>query len=509
MVSKAPFRALSPSLRSPVYMNRIASVQLLASILMLTLLVIFADAFRESFSLAATCNVATIIVAAVVTMSVRVSRFRLWSVASVYLVTLGVFHFGLTFIYGVGRLDTTTEAMAGQWFFHQDTREAIFLACVAFVSCGIAVQASHLNHRPQLVQDDEPAVEPRDQVLRNYLSIIGSMSVLIAIALWLSVVIQSGGLGLAFGSYQAYLSATAPYPVVEFVWLFMGLGLCFVVTGEKSRLQRIAIGSFLAWAIVVLPLGLRGEVLFTSVAALVILARRGRAPSAGITLVMAVVVLFSISLLREVRDVGITNVFSENVSGGALSGLGELGSSLHPVSKAVQWHAEGDAFIRGASYWAPIDRALCTVSGSTQCLPADQDDRIMNVLVLNRYDPIGFSPVAEAYRNFGPVGVSIVFLIIGGIVGVLSRLRRSALADALISVFLVELLIYVRNTFVAIPAHIAVGLALVVVAVVLSRSSRFELNEPEATSNRMSLPSNSRLLSNADSARYSADRGNR
>ena len=38
----------------------------------------------------------------------------------------------------------------------------------------------------------------------------------------------------------------------------------------------------------------------------------------------------------------------------------------------------------------------------------DDDLRIANVLVADRVGAIGYSPVAEAYRNFGSLGVVIV-----------------------------------------------------------------------------------------------------
>ena len=79
----------------------------------------------------------------------------------------------------------------------------------------------------------------------------------------------------------------------------------------------------------------------------------------------------------------------------------EMGGSLHPVEKVVRWRAEGDPLEMGASYWAPIERGAARVLPGLQTSVAEDDMRIMNVLVTDRVGPIGFSPVAEAYRNFG------------------------------------------------------------------------------------------------------------
>jgi hypothetical protein len=146
----------------------------------------------------------------------------------------------------------------------------------------------------------------------------------------------------------------------------------------------------------------------------------------------------------------------------------EMGGSLHPVEKVVRWQTEGEAFELGASYWAPIERAAARILPGLRAAAAEDDMRIMNVLVTDRVGPIGFSPVAEAYRNFGPPGVILVLWIFGALLARLDGIADRRFAILAIATLYVPLLVNVRNSFVAVPLQCALGV-LFVLAVYATR----------------------------------------
>ncbi|MET0214202.1 MAG: O-antigen polysaccharide polymerase Wzy, partial [Vicinamibacterales bacterium] len=139
----------------------------------------------------------------------------------------------------------------------------------------------------------------------------------------------------------------------------------------------------------------------------------------------------------------------------------EMGASLHPVEKVVRWRAEGERLENGGTYWAPFERAAARLLPGAQSSDAEDDLRIMNILVIDRVGPIGFSPVAEAYRNFGAVGVVLVLGLVGACLALIDTLRSSRLAVLTMAVVYVPILTNVRNSFVSVPAHCAAGLAIV------------------------------------------------
>ena len=53
------------------------------------------------------------------------------------------------------------------------------------------------------------------------------------------------------------------------IWLALGCGLVLSVTGRTGRLRTAATAAFALLSMVVLPMGLRGEVMFRGVAAMV------------------------------------------------------------------------------------------------------------------------------------------------------------------------------------------------------------------------------------------------
>ena len=87
--------------------------------------------------------------------------------------------------------------------------------------------------------------------------------------------------------------------------------------------------------------------------------------------------------------------------------------------------------------------------------------RIMNILVTERVGPIGFSPVAEAYRNFGPVGVVLVLGLLGAALAGIDAIANRELAVLAIATLYVPLLINVRNSFVSVPLQCGVGVLFV------------------------------------------------
>ena len=103
------------------------------------------------------------------------------------------------------------------------------------------------------------------------------MLVLGGAAMWSAIVLATSGLGGFFVSYGEYLQATAAYgALLGLIWLALGCGLVLSVTGRTGWLRTAATAAFALLSMVVLPMGLRGEVMFRGVAAMVAAGRCGR-----------------------------------------------------------------------------------------------------------------------------------------------------------------------------------------------------------------------------------------
>ncbi len=424
-------------------------------------------------SLAATADITSLCAVGAIIMVARVSPHRFWSASAIYLFVLCLFHFGLAAVYGLGLpIGSATLANMSVWFYTPYTKEALILTGMGFVSCGIGILTALLwgTKRARFV----PALASLESVsIDRAFLVAGFALVLVSVCGWFLIAVRAGGVGILFGSYETFLAVVGESITLTLTYYGINVGMVFLAAAQPTTLCRVAFAIFCLWSLVALPLGLRGEVLFPGLTALVIMAKRRPPFSAKVAFLLGLLLLSSIAALREVRQVGVQNVSSATVTASPLDALTELGSSLRPVSEVIYWKATGDQFIYGASYWAPFDRTLSKiVPGRDWTLPpAEEDPRVLGSLATLRGDgAIGFSVVAEAYRNFGPTGVCVIMALIGLLLGHLDLWPPTAGRQVLLGVILVPLLIEVRNDFTAVPFQILESCVVVYVVLLIART---------------------------------------
>jgi hypothetical protein len=376
-----------------------------------------------------------------------------------YALVFWCFHFGLVAVLAIGFAEVEELSVWDlTWLLGPHAAEAAVVALAGALAFACGVSLVFAYRRPSLshiysVESTEPA-HPHGTA--------GSMLVLGGTAMWSAIVLATSGAGGFFASYGDYLQATTAYgAVLGVIWLALGCGLVLSVTGRTGWLRTAAAAGFGLLAMVALPMGLRGEVMFRGVAAMVAAARCGRILNSARATALLLALLALIPIVREVRQTGLRGVSEAVLEPRFSEAFAEMGASLHPVEKVVRWHAEGDPLDLGRSYWAPIERAAARLLPGVTSVTADNDLRIANVLVSDRVGAIGYSPVAEAYRNFGPLGVVIVFVVIGAGVAAVDTIRSRRTAVLTLAIVYGPLLVNIRNSFVSVPAHWAFGVALI------------------------------------------------
>jgi hypothetical protein len=383
----------------------------------------------------------------------------LWTAAGMYSLVFWSFHFGLIALLATGYVGIDDLSVWDlSWLLGPHAAEAAVLALAATLAFAAGVAAMFAYRRPSLTHSNpSESSEPA-----HPLGTAGSLLVFTGIATWSVIVLATSGVRGFFDSYSEYLQATSQFgALLGVVWLALGGGLVLSVTGRPGWLRTWATVAFALLAAVVLPMGLRGEVLFRAVAALVAAARCGRVLSTGRTVALLVALVTLIPIVREVRETGLRGLPAAALEPRLYEAFAEMGASLHPVEKVVRWRAQGDPLDHGRSYWAPIERAAARLLPGLTSVAADDDMRIANVLVTDRVGAIGYSPVAEAYRNFGAGGVVVVFALLGSAMAGIDTLRSRRTAVLTLVIVYAPLLVNIRNSFVSVPAHCAFGLALV------------------------------------------------
>ncbi len=400
----------------------------------------------------------------------------IWSAAGVYVGVFWCFHFGLAAVLAIGYL---TPADLSPWTeawvlspFAPDAAALALAGLLAFAA-GAALMA---KPRAEAAQS---APSPSGGPVHGQ-GFAGAMLVFLALAVWCALVISSAGASGFFTSYEEYLEQMSDFGwLLSGLWPLLGCGIVLSATGARGWHRTAALVAFGGFSLVALPLGLRSEVMFPFVAVLLALARCGKKLTPARAAAIATAFLLVIPIIRDLRASGLRDL-PATLSAPGLGALAEMGESLHPVEKVVRWHAEGEPYELGATYWAPFERAAARILPGLQASTADDDMRLMNVLVLDRIGAIGFSPVAEAYRNFGPIGVVVVLGLIGVIVGAIDRARDAGTSVLLIAVVYVPLLVNVRNSFVSVPAQCALGVAVALTIVAARHVSSVVVGRPNA-----------------------------
>jgi len=382
----------------------------------------------------------------------------LWSPAAIYFVIFAFFHFGLaaTVLLGGTYEDIT-------WFMDPEVPYAFSLVGLggiglALGSLGPAVVRIVVYRRGDFSAEVQPFLSEelsfRYAIFARLLAAISSTLAIFCIVAWILMTIIATG-GRLFGlRYGEFLAATEGYPRP---WITFGLafGVSLAAVDLTQRAAKWAMACFLGWMLIALPIGLRGAVMFPAAGALAAQGWKLMRYRAWYFLLGGLMVFCLASALREIRQEGLADTAWRWDMANPAHTMRELGESLRPTYETVRWINDGDRYLAGESFWAPLERGFLRLFAINKRDATDEERQLIE-MVDKRVGPIGFSPVAEAFYNFGAVGVVIVMGLIGAVLALLGMGRSSVLGRALMIATLLPLLVFVRNSFAQVPGQMVV-----------------------------------------------------
>jgi O-antigen polysaccharide polymerase Wzy len=423
-----------------------------------------------SLSLERLSQLAVVLVLGCYVMIVRHSALKQWSTGAVFLLLLALFHLGLPFLTATHLPGADADkAYTALWFGGPFVPEAIYLTTLAAVSYTLCYLLAHGRRGAPVERETVAAEDAHERIYAD----VGLALVLAGVALYFGYVLATAGpdilLGGNYNQYLALLGAATPLAIATLAITF---GLVFAAAAPDCRSRRAALLVFAGYALIILPLGVRTAVLFPAAAGVVAAARRHRLPSGRTTIAVVLLMLSVVGVVRQVRLTGFAAEKITVASVNPVAALSELGGTLRTVSETVSWQAPpmNEGTYAGITYVAPLLRMKERVLLQDPPV-ASEDMRLATSVMMKRSRPfqIGYSPIAEAYLNFGLLGVMGVFGLLGY---ALSRLdlmsRRSATASAVAGVVMAGIALTVRNGSNSIPTTIVSGLVLVFVTHKLS-----------------------------------------
>lgn len=432
--------------------------------------------------------------------AVLIARDRrgIWSPSVIFFNVFAVFHFGLGLVYWSGG-----DLRDIVWITDPAVPRAFLLVAWGGIALFFGMllpdlTTSIIAHLRQRHGTGTPAAAKAESAVgeRAFISDltvlprVGLLITVASIVTWFAVVLPLVG-GRIWGlSYGEFLLATDGAGL-SWAYFFMSLGFAMSVLSGAPIATRWAIGIFALWALVALPIGLRGEVMFPTAAALMITSHRLKRIGFLAALTVGILVLSLSAMFREVRLGGWGGVNWSWQTVNPSAAVQELGQSLRPTFETIRWIEGGDQFLEGGSYWAPVERGFLRLFPVQARVEGEEDNRLLNVRVMERVGPIGFSPVAESYYNWGVPGVVVVMMFMGWIVAFLAVDPPSFLRQAMMAAIYVPLLNHIRNSFAPVLAQALVGIVVVVALLLLEqwiRTRRDSTLPGGSTDQRSSLP---------------------
>lgn len=367
-----------------------------------------------------------------------------------------VFHFGLLFPASISlTILDTINPWTRVWIDQLDTVLALLAALLFLASFAIGALLFY--------RDNQASAKLADSGKAPELIRVGWALIGISLLLVLAAVINLGW-RIFFGGYQSFFVVhnSFSWPII-----IMATGFMLQIVGgrEKQAILRSLLFLFVPIIIPVLLGGARTAPLFSTAAILSMLSMRGFRLPLKLLIPAIILLLIVIATVKDVRQQGVENLINQGsgiTTQDPLSGLAELGGSLRPVSASLDYIRNRGDYFYGETYLFPLTRQIERFTSTRGTVLTDE--RFIAARVNQLYGSIGFSTVAEAYVNFGVLGIILFAFAWGAILGWLTGWATTPYRLAFLGVLLIPMFINVRNSFIYVPAWIFLGLLTIFVA---------------------------------------------
>lgn len=399
-----------------------------------------------------------------------------WSLAFLTFLSLYLFHAGLFLTPALtGGPPRVFERLSPGWWDLTDLPLlASYVAVGLTAFCVGALMANRLwgdRTRRSIIPAPPDGSSLAALSMRRSIAAIGSLMMIASVVAWFAINIEASGPAFFLQRYRDYLDGVAGTPVGTTITA-IAISLPMVVQDLRDRLSRIGVGAFALFALAGLPLGLRGEVLMPLVVAVAVvmtyITKRPRWLLAG----ASIVIFITITVVRQLRQVGLGNLGDAVITVNPLDSIEELGYSVRVLAYSLQWHEiGGEPFALGQTYVHPVVRNLNTVFG-IQNPEASSDLGLFNSVIRSRIGEVGGSVMGEAHFNFGLTGIAAILMLWGIAIAGSSARAHGPMGVAIAAVIGVLFILQVRDASTATASRIAIAVGLLGAAWVLDRASR-------------------------------------
>lgn len=305
-----------------------------------------------------------------------------------FFLIFSVFHLGIGISEFFGYSNEYFDQQLVKWYISEDTLYSLYSIAI-FTTTYIFFGSFDFHYKTK----NKPSYSSLVYKINNYFLVFLSF-------FWILVVYFIVGIN----SYQEIYSTENDIFYIIFVYGTAIINISFLFTLLDPKRNTYPLVVFFIWGLAAFSIGIRGPVFYQCALTVAILISQGRIHLNYTKLSIVSVLFFSMLAYKflERNDLDVDNLFNP------LSSIREMGGSLRPVREAHLWIKDGMSIFYGETYLAPIDRLFNKIFHLKEVLPGNMDERLMNVMIMNKAGPYGFSIVAEAYVNLKNYGVLLV-----------------------------------------------------------------------------------------------------
>lgn len=285
-----------------------------------------------------------------------------------------------------------------------------------------------------------------------------SLIVLFLCNLYLLTMIAAGFLPLVT-TYSDYRNSMIDVPYFPTFLTLLSVGVTFLLaSGTKKQIMNLII-FYIIPALYLVINGNRGGVFYSLAAAIAVLSARGVVlKTKGVLLILAAYFIV-IPVIGQIRNLSLEERNWNKVSVNLTDPFIELGFQLRPLTGTLQWIKNGEPFAYGGTYLLPLQRLISLVIPFIEREPIEGNRLDVQGRTLGQ----GYSVIAEAYFNFGTIGVGLILSIIGLFLSFANKSltsKRLAFYGAVAAILINSQ----RNSFIFVPGQVTI----VVIILILS-----------------------------------------
>ena len=291
------------------------------------------------------------------------------------------------------------------------------------------------------------------------------------------IILLRGGPAVLTLSYRVFRDNVLSFPLFLQGVQMSAYGCFLAVCGAGGRRWKTPVVTWIIFGGSLAVVGNRSLLAVPLLGLLVMLTTRGVrfrkiVIGGGVAALMMIM-----SAIGVIRVVGFSQRGTVNwTSVTPLDTLAEIGGTLRAAYAPISWIQEGDDYLYGGSYWAPIDRHFLRFVLFRRRVSLEDDPMAVASLTYHREGSVGTSAVGEAYYNFGILGPIIYFGILGRLFGWADRRAPdSPYRLAILCVLMTQFYWNIRGSFLSIPLQTTVGL------LIIGLCSLFRPHHPEST----------------------------